>query len=71
MQPRTIRSAFKGAGLIPFNPSHVIQKLPDARTPSSSPSQPRLYVTPSSSEDIEHFLRDIRLDTSLKTLTRK
>src|SRR4051812_14835040 len=71
MQPRTIRSAFKAAGLIPFNPSRVLQKLPNARTPSPLPSQPRLYATPSSGEDVERFLRDIRLDTSLRTHRRE
>src|SRR5947207_7828232 len=71
MQPRTIRSAFKGAGLIPFNPEHVLQKISNSTTAPSSTSsaslQPPVCRTPISSKEVQQYLHAIQVDTSLTT----
>src|SRR2546423_9710957 len=67
MKPRTIRSAFKSTGLIPFNPQRVLGALPNSTlAPPSTPSvpnQPAIYPTPLSCEEVQQYVKDVHLQS--------
>jgi DDE superfamily endonuclease len=56
---KNIKSGFRKASLVPFNPTKALERLPTASTPTVSPQRKEQTQTPKTQQDVQQALENL------------